>query len=166
MWTCYTTHATDRSDLYSFYQDIIAKGDYTKVLLVTEPEEGLKGRRRNPTIDALVRHHVSAPSAPRVEVVVQMGTLARDVDTLLHATHLVTAYGTFAWMLSLMSINIEKVFTVEPNVVPINQSAPRGYSTVSYTLPHYQRYWSSYEDRVAIMLNASSCRGMITSTVT
>ena len=51
---------------------------------------------RNPTVDAL------AAWRSDLEVTFSSGRLADDVATILGATHVALAYGTFTWMLTLL----------------------------------------------------------------
>jgi len=83
----------------SFYKKIILETDSSDILIVTQED------KKNPCINELVNWD------PRVRV--QTGSLVRDVSAILKAKKLVIGFGSFGWMLSLLSKNLEVLFCPE-----------------------------------------------------
>jgi len=84
-----------------YYKKIIDEKEPNDVLIVSQKDLS------NPCIDALI----SWDSKVRI----QTGSIQEDVSSILKAKSLVIGFGTFGWMLSLMSKNIEDLYC--PNIV-------------------------------------------------
>lgn len=84
-----------------YYKKIIDEKQPNDVLIVSQKDLS------NPCIDALI----SWDSKVRI----QTGSIEEDVSSILKAKSLVIGFGTFGWMLSLLSKNIENLYC--PNIV-------------------------------------------------
>ena len=80
----------------SFYKKIINEFEYSDVLIVTQPD------KKNPCIDGLLSWNS--------DIKLQCGTLSEDVSAILKAKNLVIGFGTFGWMLSLLSDRIHNLY--------------------------------------------------------
>jgi hypothetical protein len=76
----------------SYYKKIIEETKPSNILIVTQSD------RKNPCIDSLL------PLYPNTKI--QCGTLQQDVSAILNARKLVIGFGTFGWMLSMISDRI------------------------------------------------------------
>lgn len=85
----------------SYYKKIIKESGKEKVLLITQED------KKNPCVDGLLSWN------NRVQL--QTGSLSQDMTSILLAKELVIGFGTFGWMLSLMSKNINRLYTPEVN---------------------------------------------------
>jgi hypothetical protein len=80
----------------SFYKKIINEFEYSDILIVTQPD------KKNPCIDGLLSWN------PNIKL--QCGTLREDISAILKAKNLVIGFGTFGWMLSLISDRIHNLY--------------------------------------------------------
>ena len=76
----------------SYYKKIIEETKPSNILIVTQSD------RKNPCIDSLL------PLYPNTKI--QCGTLQQDVSAILNARKLVIGFGTFGWILSMISDRI------------------------------------------------------------
>ena len=122
-----------------FYRSAVLESDAFDIILVTEPDQS------NPVIKVLQRWLVEVGR----NVTIQTESLRFDVSTMLAARHFAIGVGTFGWMLSLLSDNIERLYTMEWHD-PVAWDAP--YSIMEYRYPNYKKWWSSSEERAYNML--------------
>jgi len=79
----------------NYYKKIIENHD-GHVILVTQKD------KRNPCVNELMSW--------RDDIHIQTGSLEEDVSAILNAKKLVIGYGSFGWMLSLLSVKIQELF--------------------------------------------------------
>ena len=79
----------------AFYQKIISSENFSQIIVVTEDHN-------NPTADALAKWNN--------QVTFSTGLIHDDVAAILGASHLVLSYGTFSWMLSLISDTLSQLY--------------------------------------------------------
>ena len=79
----------------AFYQKIILSHNFSHIIVVTEDHN-------NPTADALVKWNN--------QVTFSTGVIHDDIAIILSASHLVLSYGTFSWMLALISDTLFQLY--------------------------------------------------------
>ena len=80
----------------SYYKKIIEEVQPSDVLVITQPD------KRNPCIEGLLSWDSN--------IKIQCGTLREDVSSILKARKLVIGFGTFGWMLSMLSDRIHSLY--------------------------------------------------------
>jgi hypothetical protein len=84
---------------FEYYRYIIDNNDFKKIIVVTEPDMS------NPVLLKLVEFY------PNVYVFSR--SLNQDIATILGAQYLVIGTGSFAYVLSLCSVNLKKLYCFE-----------------------------------------------------
>jgi len=95
------THKNYVQPPLSYYKKIISEHTNDDVLILTQED------RKNPCIDALLSWNDN--------IRIQTGTLRQDMTSMLSARNLVIGFGTFGWMLALLSKDIDSLYTPETN---------------------------------------------------
>ncbi|MBC8442879.1 MAG: hypothetical protein H8D80_01680 [Proteobacteria bacterium] len=90
------THKNYAQPPLSYYKKIIEEEKPSDVLIITQPD------KRNPCIKKLLSWDSN--------IKVQCGTLREDVSAILKARKLVIGFGTFGWMLSMLSGRIHNLY--------------------------------------------------------
>ena len=90
------THKNYVQPPLSFYKKIINESEYSDILIVTQPD------KKNPCIGGLLSWNSN--------IKIQCGTLREDVSAILKAKNLVIGFGTFGWMLSMLSDRIDNLY--------------------------------------------------------
>jgi hypothetical protein len=85
----------------SYYKKIIKEHGNEDVLILTQKDKS------NPCVDALLSWDN--------DISIQTGTLRQDMTSILMAKNLVIGFGTFGWMISLLSKNINRLYTPDVN---------------------------------------------------
>jgi len=80
----------------NYYKKIIEEVQPRRVVVVTQKDKS------NPCINELIKWDNN--------ITVQCGTLEEDVNTIMSAEKLVIGFGTWGWLLSLMSTNINSLW--------------------------------------------------------
>lgn len=138
------THENYVQPPLSFYQKVIEESGCSDILIVTQPD------KRNPCIGGLLSWNK--------DIRVQCGSLREDVSAILNAKNLVIGFGTFGWMLTLLSSNIDRLYC--PEVVTdlfssYFQVPP--FSIKRYKFPNYIEIgdWKNTEDQRKKMVSYS-----------
>jgi len=131
----------------SFYKKIITETNSSDILIVTQKD------KTNPCIDGLLSWN------PNIRL--QTGSLREDVSTILKARKLVIGFGSFGWMLSLMSDNIRSLFCP----ISVHDLISSSFDTSPFSIKRYtfDRYiergnWQCTEDQKELMLTYSENR--------
>ena len=136
------THKNYVQPPLSFYKKIINESENSDVLIVTQPD------KRNPCIEGLLSWDSN--------IKVQCGTLREDVSAMLKARNLVIGFGTFGWMLSLLSDRIYNLYcpTICTDLFDSFYHTPP-FNIKRYDFKEYIKmgYWKNTESQRKIMIS-------------
>jgi len=138
------THENYVQPPLSYYQKIIEEGDYSDVLVITQADKS------NPCIEGLLSWNSN--------INIQCGSLREDVSAILGARNLVIGFGTFGWMLSLLSERIYKLYCprVTTDLFPSHFEIPP-FTIKRYNFNNYIEIgeWKNTKEQRKLMLSCS-----------
>ena len=136
------THQNYVQPPLSYYKKIIEETKPSNILIVTQSD------RKNPCVDSLLSLY------PNIKI--QCGTLQQDVSAILNARKLVIGFGTFGWMLSMISDRIHTLHcpTICTDLLSSFYSLPP-FEINRYDFEEYIKIgdWKNSESQREIMIN-------------